>query len=162
MNPVIEQKIWDYLDGKYAPTEARAIEELIGTDPEYKAAYEEITMIHQSLQQMDWEEPSLAFTRNIMDKIKDEPVPGSIQALVDKRIIRGLLGVFLGVIVAGLLIVLFQVDWSDGGGNTFGLKIPERVLSVSASNWALKAFFFADTVIFLYLFDYFMRRRTKN
>lgn len=161
MNPVIEQKIWDYLDGKCTPTAARVIEELIRTNAEYKAAYEEISVIHQSLKQMDWEEPSLAFTRNIMDKIKDEPVPGSIQALVDKRIIRGLLGVFLVAIVTGLLIVLFQLDWSDGG-TPLGLKIPEPVLSASASNWALKAFFFADTVIFLYLLDYFMRRRTKS
>ena len=163
MKYLIEQKIWDYLDGLGNKEERSEIERLIHSDPDYQAAYESLSEISNSLVNMEMEQPSLAFTRNVMDQLKDEPVPGSVKSLVDKRIIKGLLFFFLSSIAILLAILLTQIEWTQASeGNNYSFQLPVVNFSAFINEWTMKGFYFIDTVIVLYFFDHFLRRKNKQ
>lgn len=162
MKLIIEQKIWDYLDGNLDEKGRQEIERLIESNSEYRAVYEDLSDINNSLLKMDLEEPSLRFTGNIMDKLKNEPVPGSIKSLVDKRIIYGLLIFFLSAIAFLLAVLMFRLDWStptEGFDYSVNIAVKMPQVDPGRFDWVIKGFFFLDTVIVLYLFDYFLRRK---
>ena len=126
MNTYIEQQIWNYLDGTCSEQERHHIESLIETDPIYKAAYQELTAINNDFTLLNIDEPSMSFTRNLMEKISLEPVPGSLKSLVDKRIIYGIAAFFLISIAAIFVVVFANLNWSAMSSNSFAeIKLPK-------------------------------------
>ena len=163
MKYLIEQKVWDYLDGLGNTEERIEMERLIQSDPDYQAAHESLSEINNSLVNMDTEQPSLAFTRNVMDQLKGEPVPGSVKSLVDKRIISGLFFFFLTSIVILLAILLIQIEWGQSSQiNNYSFQLPVVNFSSFINDWTIKGFYFVDAVIILYFFDHFLRRKNKQ
>jgi len=159
MKPIVEQRIWNYLDGSSSPEEQKRIEELIQTDPEYRDAYRELFEVDKLLTESSMETPSMSFTRNVMERIKTEPVPGSIKALVDKRIINAIAIFCLVSISAGLILMLLQVDWQLQPQDNWTVRLPEVQLSVAAKDWITKGFLFLDIVIALYGVDFLLRKK---
>ncbi|WP_423146450.1 anti-sigma factor family protein [Rubrolithibacter danxiaensis] len=162
MNILIEQRIWDYLDNNCSPKEREEIQSLIQTDPDYKTVYQELKDINDSLKGVELDEPSMSFTRNVMDKIKTEPVPGSIQSIIDKRIILGITYFFLFTILALLVMLFTQVDWSSNLPEQAGYKLPELQVSDTAKGWLKNAFLFSDIIIGLYFLDNYLRKKLKH
>ena len=120
----IEQHIWDYLDGTCSEQEKMKIAELIDKNPAYQTAYNELKNLHAELKNIELDEPSMAFTRNVMNQVNILPVPGSIRSLVDKRIICGIGGFFLLAILILLAFAFSMVDWTqpaDAAIATFNL-----------------------------------------
>jgi len=162
MNILIEQRIWDYLDNNCSVKEREEIQALILSDPDYKTVYQELKAINDSLKGVELDEPSMSFTRNVMDKIKTEPVPGSIQSIIDKRIIRGITYFFLFTILALLVMLFSQVDWSSNLPEQAGYKLPELQVSDNAKGWLKNAFLFSDIIIGLYFLDNYLRKKLKH
>ena len=159
MNPIVEQRIWNYIDGSCSPEEQKRIEDLIKTDPEYRNAYLELLEVNKLLTENNMEAPSMSFTRNVMEKIKTEPVPRSIKTLVDKRIINAITIFFLVSISAVLIFMLLQVDWQLQPEGDWTVRLPEMQLSASAKDWITKGFLFLDIVIALYGVDFLLRKK---
>lgn len=159
----IEQKIWDYLDGTCSEQERKLTAQLIENDPEYRSVYEECQSVHLNISATELDEPSMSFTRNVMEKLQMEPVPGLVRSLIDKRIIYGIAAFFL-ITITGLLGLLFyQIDWSQYV--TSGMpnyQIPEIDISKYLNTNLIYVFFFADIIAGLYLFDGFLRKRTRS
>lgn len=159
----IEQKIWDYLDGTCSEQERKLTAHLIENDPEYRSVYEECQSVHLNISATELDEPSMSFTRNVMEKLQMEPVPGLVRSLIDKRIIYGIAAFFL-ITITGLLGLLFyQIDWSQYV--TSGMpnyQIPEIDISKYLNTNLIYVFFFADIIAGLYLFDGFLRKRTRS
>ena len=61
-NEEMEVRLWAYIDG--ISEEASVVEKLIAENTEWKARYTELLEVHQMVQSIDLEEPSLRFTRN--------------------------------------------------------------------------------------------------
>lgn len=154
----LEKELWNYIDGSCTPAERVRIEKLLDQDPEYRAVYQELLSLDADLMTMDLEQPSMSFTRNVMEAIQGESVPASVQ--IDKRLIYGI-GALFGLIfllVSGIL--LYSVNWSE---QSFQFKVdftvpPSLTRTLLNSNY-LTIFYLADVVLALYILDGFFRKR---
>ncbi|MDB5121419.1 MAG: hypothetical protein JWN56_2637 [Sphingobacteriales bacterium] len=163
MNSMIEQQIWDYIDGTCSEQERYHIESLIETDPIYKAAYQELTAINNDFSLLDTDEPSMSFTRNLMDKVKLEPVPGSLKSLIDKRIIYGIAAFFLISIAALLVVVFANITWSEPGTNAFSeITLPKVNYSSYINSTVINCFYIFDLVIGLYFLDSLLSKKLNH
>ncbi|MFA6946874.1 MAG: hypothetical protein WC220_13345 [Pedobacter sp.] len=160
---LIEQRIWDYLDGTGTDQERKLTEKLIESDPAYLLVYEECKSFNKLVSATGQDEPSMSFTRNVMDKISLEPVPGSLISMIDKRIIYGITAFFLITITALLGILFYQIDWSQSAGyNMPEFNMPAINTGKYLDNAFIHIFFFIDMIIGLYLFDGFLRKRLNS
>lgn len=163
MNSIIEQQIWNYIDGTCSEQERLLIESLIESDPVYKAAYLELSALNTYFAQIDTDEPSMSFTRNLMDKVKLEPVPGSLKSLIDKRIINGIGGFFLISITAIVVIVLFNINWSaPADASSSSLTLPSINYSSYINSTVLNCFYMFDIVIGLYFLDTLLGKKLRH
>jgi len=159
----LEQRIWDYLDGTGTDEEREFTKQLINSEPEFRTVFEELSAIHLSVSSLDLDEPSMSFSRNIMEKIELEPVPGSVKSLIDKRVIYGITAFFLITITALLGVLFYQIDWTQQSEIYMpDYKLPEFDTSNYVNSTTINIFFFADIVIALYLFDGFLSKRTDS
>ena len=107
--------------------------------------------LKELLEGMEMEQPSMSFSRNVMDQVKLEVKPVSLKTRVDTRIIYGIAAVFLCSIAGILGYVLIHAD--------FSYTLPkinvnlDGVVRTTLTSGFLKAFLFADAVIALILFD---------
>jgi len=160
---LIEQRIWDYLDGTGTLQERELTEQLIKSDPVYQQVYEECKSFNSLVSAFDQDEPSMGFTRNVMERINLEPVPTSLKSLIDKRIIYGIAAFFL-ITITGLLGFLFyQINWSQYVSSGIqNYQIPEIDIAKYLNTTLINIFFFADIIAGLYLFDGFLRKRIRS
>lgn len=159
---LIEQRIWDYLDGTDTPQQRELTEQLIIADPIYQQIYEECKSFNSLVYSAEQDEPSMGFTRNVMERINLEPAPASFKSLIDKRIIFGIAAFFLFTITALLGVLFYQIDWTQATE----FKLPELTMptfdsSKYLSSTYINIFFFIDIIIGLYLFDGFLRKRLR-
>ena len=160
---LIEQRIWDFLDGIGTDDERKLTGQLIENDFEYRKVYENLKSFNKLVSTVELEEPSMSFTRNLIDKINLEPNPGTIRSLIDKRIVYGITAFFLITIFALLGFLFYQVDWSQNSG--FGtLEYKSLVIDTSKfqNNTLINIFFFSDIIIGLYFLDVFFRNRLSS
>ena len=160
---LIEQRIWDYLDGTVTAQQRELTEQLIKSDPLYRQVYDECKSFNNLVSAIDQEEPSMGFSRNVMERINLEPVPATLKSLIDKRIIFGIAAFFLFTITALLGVLFYHIDWSQ----TAGFKMPEFMMpSIDTGKYLnrsyLNIFLFIDIIIGLYLFDGFLRKRLSS
>lgn len=159
---LIEQRIWDYLDGTDTAEQRELTGQLIKSDPLYRQVYDECKSFNSLVSAIDQEEPSMGFSRNVMERINLEPVHASFKSLIDRRIIFGIAGFFLFTITVLLVVLFYQIDWTQ----TTGFKTPEFTMPAIDTAKYLNStyfiiFFFVDIIIGLYLFDGFLRKRLR-
>lgn len=153
----IEQQLWDYIDGNLDETQAKAIEQRIESNVEIKAQYEEFLNLNLAFDQLELDEPSMSFTRNVMESVALEPAPVALKTKVNSVIVYSIGGFFLLSLSAILGFVLYQADISFknfGFGTTFNFNIDQYFTPT-----LLYAFLFADLVIGLVFLDYFLRKK---
>ncbi|HEY1023806.1 MAG TPA: hypothetical protein VGE26_01475 [Sphingobacteriaceae bacterium] len=159
----IEKDIWDYIDGTCTPQDRMRAERLIDTDPAYQAAYQEFLTLDADLLKMDFDEPSMGFTRNVMEALKAEPVPGSLRSLIDQRIVYGIGAFFILTFTVLLGVFLYSMDWSETSASLFSeIKMPAVDLESVLNSKYITIFYFADIVLALYILDAFFRKRLHS
>lgn len=154
----IEEQIWDYIDGSCDADQRSTIAALIDTDPVYRSTYQELNQIHQMLASEPLDEPSMSFTRNVMEKVQLEVAPVSLKTKVDNKIIYAIGGFFL---LSILSIFIYAIINTRGSAMEFTL--PEVNFSIDITRYvtplAVKIFLFVDLVLALMYFDRLLRRR---
>lgn len=159
----IKQRIWDYLDNACTVQERKAIEALIETDSAYRSAYDELMAVNGYFSKMELDEPSMGFTRNLMEKLSNEPVPGSLKQLIDKRIIYGIAGFFLVTILVLLLLMFSQVNWAAPlNPDLQAYSVPNVNIGSYINNTMINCFFFIDVILGLYVLDGFLRKKLHH
>ncbi|ETZ19380.1 hypothetical protein [Pedobacter sp. V48] len=115
---------------------------------------EELTRL---LKGMEMEEPSMSFTRNVMEQIKLEKQPVALKTRVDNRIIYGIAAIF-GAFIAGVFI--YAIANSTATYELPKLKIDlTGAVDKTLTPGFLTAFLFIDVVIALIYFDSILRRK---
>ena len=156
----IEQRIWDYLDGTCSAQERKNIEMLLASDPVYRKIYAELNALQDELVTIDLDEPSMGFNRKVMDEVAGIPIPGSVKALINKKIIYGIAAFFLVSILMLLVIVFSQLDFSRPVADALPQYNMPRVDFSSYINPSyLRIFLLADLILGLYILDSVMRKR---
>ncbi len=157
----IEEKLWNYIDGSCSAEEHESISALIQSDAVYRQKYEELLLLNAEFGNMEMDEPSMAFTYNVMETIRTENAMKPLKASVDKRIIRGIGLFFVLTIAALLLFTLFQVNWTSNSSTpAFNFTMPQ--LKNYFNSTAVYAFLFIDLILGLFLLDNFLRKKLTN
>jgi hypothetical protein len=164
MNP-IEDRVWEYIDGFCSLEEQEIISQLIVNDPVYRDKYAELMDLQQNINLLEIDEPPMAFTNKVMDKITLQSKPLSAKATIDKRIIYGISALFGIMLLVCLVVIINNIDW------TTSINIPENItdnykaveskFSISAANKTalMYSFFMFDIIAGLMLLDKYLRKR---
>jgi len=152
-------RLWDYIDGNSSAEEINIIEKLLSDDEEWKEAYKEILSMQQMLTSSELEQPSLRFTKNVMDKISDYNLTPAAN-YINKKIIWAI-GISFIILIGSFLIYAFtQINWSAPSGSNLYFDFKSIDLSRFFSNY-INLFLMANVVLGLMLLDRFLASR-KN
>jgi hypothetical protein len=161
----IRERLWNYIDGLGTAAEKSAVENLISTNLAWQAAYAELLELHQWIASQTLEAPSMRFSKNVMEQIASFHVAPATRSYLNKKIIGGLAGFFVVVILGLIIYAMTQVSWAStrGGGDVYGVgqlikKIDGNKYFGSSYTYA---FMMIAVVLGLMLLDMVLRPRTK-
>jgi anti-sigma factor RsiW len=156
----IEEQLWNYIDGNCTPVERLEIEAKLAVNIQYHTIYQELLKVNEELNKIDFEEPSMSFTRNVMDKVNLELKPVALQTKVDNRIINGI-GAFFILALASIFI--YAGATSD---LSFKIDMPKVDFSFDTGKYinstSMQIFLFVDLAIGLVYLDGVLRKRNMN
>ena len=160
----IEIRLWEYIDGLTSSSEKTVIEKLIAENAEWKQKYQELLDIHQSLNLVELEQPSLRFSKNVMEEIARLHINPAAKEYINSKIIWSIAVFFLTVIISFLVYGLSQVQWTNGGKVESSLleKITEADYSKVFNNSFINVFMMLNVVLGLMLFDRYLTNRKKK
>ncbi|PWT71137.1 MAG: hypothetical protein C5B59_18745 [Bacteroidetes bacterium] len=160
----MEERLWDFIDGLSDAEEKSAIQKLIEENLEWKRAYHELLEAHQLLHQTDLEQPSMRFTRNVMEEIAKYKVAPATSTYINKKIIWGIGGFFLIMIVGFLIYGFSQINWTAASGND-----PLSQVNVDKLNWSrffsstyTNIFMMINVILGLVLLDLYLHRKKEK
>jgi hypothetical protein len=167
----MEDRLWDFIDGLSSPAEKSAIETLIAENVEWQRKYKELLNVHQLMVGSELEEPSMRFTRNVMEEIARHQVAPATKTYINKNIIRGI-GAFFLSLIAGLLVYFFAMVKlpSDSSTRSQPVNLPSMNLEALdkvdygklSGNLPVTLFMLITVVMGLVLLDLYLRRKKEQ
>jgi len=163
---LIEDRLWDYIDGRSEPDEKTAIGQLIEDNIAWRKKYHELLEVQQLMNTSELEAPSMRFTRNVMEEISKYHVAPATKSYINKRVIWGI-GIFFLVMITGFLVYGFsQVNWSSTSGSSEIMdqynKIPQPDWSRFFNNTYTNIFMMINVVLGLILLDMYLQRKKTS
>ena len=158
----METRLWDYIDG--ISQEAPVIEKLIAENSEWRAKYAELLDVHSLVQSTALEEPSLRFTKDVMEEIARLQITPAAQKYINTRIIWGIAAFFITVIISFLVYGFSQVNWSAGnsGSSPVGIDFTSVDYSGMFNNTFVNFFMMLNVVLGLMLLDRYLNWKRKK
>jgi magnesium-transporting ATPase (P-type) len=160
----IEQQLWEYIDGISTDSEKSAIEKMLDSNLEWKNKYNELLQVNQLLKSSELEQPSLRFTKNVMDNIAKYHIAPVTKQYINNRIVWGI-GIFFLTMIIGFIVYGFgQVNWTSGqtGTNSLGVDTSKIDFSKIFSNTYVNVFMMINIVIGLALLDRVLANKRKQ
>lgn len=160
----IEVRLWEYIDGFSIEPEKSAIEKLIAENAEWKAKYHELLEVHESLNLVELEAPSLRFTKNVMEEIAKYQIAPATKSYINSKIIWGI-GVFFITMIVGFLIYGFaQVDWTVAGEtkSPLGFDLTKVDYSEMFNSTLMNGIMMLNVILGLFLFDRYLSNKNKK
>ena len=160
----MEVQLWEYIDGFSNEVEKTAIEKLIAENAEWKAKYHELLEVHQSLNLVELEAPSLRFTKNVMEEIAKYQIVPATKSYINSKIIWGI-GIFFITMIVGFLIYGFaQVDWTVAGDtkNPLGFDLTKVNYSEMFNSNLMNGIMMLNVILGLFLFDRYLSNKNKK
>ena len=156
----MEEEIWDYIDGNSSPEKALSVQAKIASDPAYGSLYEELLAINYQMNGLQLEEPSMSFSRNVMEQVKLEIAPVSLKTKVDTRIIYGIAAFFICFILSilGYILSNSTFNFTDIKFN-MGFQMEHIDFGKYVTPASIKIFLFVDLLLALAFIDSYLRRR---
>jgi hypothetical protein len=156
----IEEKLWAYIDGTCTPGERESIRKLIDTDAIYSQKYDELLALNDEFANMELDEPSMAFTYNVMETIRTENAMKPLKSAINNNIIWGIAAFFIMAIGGMLVYTLANVSWTLAASApviNYTFKMPD--IQHYFSGGVFRSFIFCDIVLALYLADNYLRKK---
>jgi hypothetical protein len=157
----MEERLWNYIDGT-AGAERSAIEQLIRSNSEWKEKYHDLLEVNALLQSSELEEPSLRFTKNVMEEIAKLHIAPATKTYINKRIIWGIGIFFITLLVAFLAYGFGQIDWSAKGDATVPDYLSKVDYNKFFNNTYINAFMMINVVLGLFLLDRYLTNKRKK
>jgi hypothetical protein len=160
----MEERLWSYIDGVSAAEEKSAIEQLLQSNVEWQSKYSELLEVHQLLQQSELEEPSMRFTLNVMDEIARLKIAPATKSYINKKIIYGIGGFFLTMILGFLIYGFSQIDWAAGNNSKSVIPIDfgKVDFSVFFNNTYVNMFMMLNVVLGLMFLDRYLNKKRQE
>ncbi len=157
-----EERLWDYIDGLSSPQEKTVIEKLLESDAEWKARYHDLLEVQQMLHSSELEEPSMRFTKNVMEEISKLHIAPATKTYINKNIIRGLAAFFITMIVGFLIYGFGQIDWAVKNDSTIPVDFTRVDFSKMFNNDWINVFMMINVILGLFLLDRFLASKRKK
>ena len=160
----MEERLWNYLDGACSGDDRLFIEQLIATNQEWKAKYQELLELQELLSHhLELDEPSMRFNQNIMEAISHQHIAPAAKSYINKRIIWGIAGFFMVSLIGLLIVGITQVNWSAGSTdnsliNLNKLNFDKMDAGRFFNNTYTTIFMMINVVLGLMLLDMYLRR----
>jgi hypothetical protein len=156
----IEEQLWNYIDGNCTPEEQAEIAVKLTVDQHYYTTYQELLKVNAALNSLDFEEPSMSFTRNVMEKVNLELKPVALKTKVDNRIVYGIGGFFALALVSIFVYALATSNFD------YHFELPKMSYSLELGKYinhtSLQIFLFLDVILALIYLDGFLRKRNES
>ncbi|MGN6291941.1 MAG: anti-sigma factor family protein [Chitinophagaceae bacterium] len=164
VQPTIEERLWEYIDGMATPEERTVIDQLIEADAEWRAKYGELLEAHQLMQASELEEPSMRFTKNVMEEIALLQIAPAAKTYINKKIIWGIAIFFITMIVGFLIYGIGQVQWSSGSSTSSPIPIDLSNIDFSKmfNNTYINIFMMMNMILGLFLLDRYLTNKRKK
>jgi hypothetical protein len=162
-NDNIEERLWNYIDGSGSVEERSVIEELVAANSEWKEKYHELLELHQLVQSSSLEEPSMRFTKNVMEEIGKYHIAPATKTYINKKVIWGI-GIFFVLLIVGFLIYGFgQIDWAaKGDSSSSWFDVSKLDFSKFFNNTYVNIFMMLNVVLGLMLLDRYLAAKRKD
>jgi hypothetical protein len=161
----MEERLWDFIDGIAGEPEKSAIEQLIATNTEWKNKFKELMAVHQLMESSDLDEPSLRFTKNVMENIARFHVAPATRSYINKRIIWGIFGFFMLMILGFIVYGFAQLNLSNQGSTdilsqyNFSKRIDfGKIFTSTYTN----IFMLINVILGLVLMDMYLQRKKES
>ena len=154
-----DTRLWDYIDGSSGPEEKAAIRELIRTDSDWQLRYQELLDMDQELRSITAEQPSMRFSKNVMEAIAGNNKIPAITSYVNKWVLRSGAGILVAMfLVAIVTIFKSPASQSAHSGELFNNLHP--YLNKVPSLWYY--FTIANMIGLLVLLDAMLRNKWRQ
>ena len=163
-NEAIETQIWEFVDGCCDEKEQDRINNLILTDPVWEQKFAEICALNDSLKSiLELEQPSLRFSKNVMDEVARVHIAPATRKYIDPRIITGIAVFFLTMLGGLLVFAAFKTNGHTSSAFNFG-KMPLKNFDYTSLMKGNMAFFAVaiNVVLALVLTDKLLRHRARH
>ncbi len=124
----IEIKIWEYIDNICTETEREQTELLMATNKEWKLKYDEISAFHLHISSnIEIEQPSLRFTKNVMETLATTQIATATSKYIKLGIIKGIAAFFIVIISSLFIYTLATTNWHTINSNVSIQNIAEKI-----------------------------------
>lgn len=151
----IEEQLWNYIDGDCTSAEKLEIEAKLAIDHQFYSTYQELLTVHKELNALDFEEPSMSFTRNVMEQVKLELPPVALKTKVDHRIVYMVAALFIIPLVGILGYVFAKSDLNFSNMPKFDFTFNVNKLITPL---AIQLFIMVDVILALVYLDSYVRK----
>ena len=161
-NEELEFRLWAYIDG--ISEEPSVIENLIAENAAWRSKYAELMEVHQLVQHTTLDEPSLRFTKNVMEEIARLQITPAAKKYINTKIIWGIAAFFFTVISGFLVYGFSQVEWSGGSssGGPLDVDLPAIDFNPVFNNSFVNLFLMLNVVLGLFLLDRYLNMKRKR
>ena len=157
----MEEKLWNYIDGAASGEERSTIERLLKENQEWKEKYSELLDLHRLVQSASLEEPSMRFTKNVMEEIAKYHIAPATKVYINKKIITGI-GLFFILTIVGTIIYSFgQLNWT-ASDNSLPFNTPKVDFNKIFNNTYMNIFMMVNVVLGLMLLDRWLTAKKKK
>ena len=162
----IEDRLWDYIDGFSSSEEKTLIDELLESNEAWLAKFHELLEVHKLINSSELEEPSLRFAKNVMEEIAKYHIAPATKSYINKKIIWGIGGFFIAMIIGFLIYGFGQINWSTPGDSKLPIDLDKIDLNKIDfnkffNNTYMNIFMMINVVLALVLLDRYLSNR-KN
>ena len=158
----IEQQLWSYIDGLSAAEERSTIQKMIETNLEWKSKYHELIEMQQLLNAAELEQPSMRFTKNVMEGIAKLHIAPATKNYINKKIIWGIAGFFITLIGDFLIYGFAQVDWNFQDNSKPLIDLSTFDISKVFNNNFVNGFMMVNVLLGLALLDRVLANKRKK
>jgi len=157
----MDERLWDYIDGQSSIDEKSSIEKLLQNNSEWRLKYHELLEAHKLFQSSELEEPSLRFTKNVMEEIAKYHIAPATKTYINKRIIWSIGIFFITLFVAFLVYGFAQMDWNSSRDTNLPVDFSKVNISKFFSNTYVNIFMMINVVLGLFLLDNYLSNKRK-
>jgi len=158
----IEEQLWSYIDGFSSEEERSAIEKLLQNNVEWKNKYHELLDAHQLIKSAELEQPSMRFTKNVMEQIAKYQIAPATKTYINKKIIWSIGAFFITMIVGFLIYGFGQINWNVSGDTKLPVDLSKIDYSKIFKNSYVNIFMMINVLLGLVLLDRVLANRRKR
>lgn len=159
----IEERLWSFIDGTAEASEKSVIEKLLETDAAWKAKYRELLEVNEMLHSSELDEPSLRFTKNVMEEIARLHIAPATKTYINKKIIWGIGFFFIAMLVGFLIYGFGQMAFAPTGEESEISKTVSKVdFSKFFNNSLVNGLMLVNVILGLFLLDNYLGNKRKQ